>query len=412
MNPYQQKKTWKYILISFAVIIASGSLLYTNYLVKNIAKSERTRAQVWALSMKQMTTSDDNDFLQYVFAVRDSSLVPAIVVNEKDAILYYRGLDSTKTNIKIPGNEKVKGAQKYDPAYYQSELAYMKKQHPPITLDMPMLSTRWLVYYKDSALLSELRIFPYIQLSVIAIFLLVAYTAFNTSRKSEQNQVWVGLAKETAHQLGTPISSLMAWIELIKDKFHAEKEPLMAEMENDVKRLEIIADRFSKIGSKPQLEGHSVYYVIKDFVDYFSVRVSSNINFEITGNPYLRADLNVPLFDWVLENLLKNAVNAIENKGKVKVEISQSKPKAGQLLKHKNQIYIDVTDTGKGIPRSKFETVFQPGYTTRKRGWGLGLSLTRRIIKNYHNGLIFVRESEIGKGTTFRIVLKKSQNDK
>lgn len=412
MNPYQQKKTWKYILVSFAVIIASGSLLYTNYLVKNIAKAERTRAQIWALSMKQMTTSDDNDFLQYVFAVRDSSLVPAIVVDEKNTILYTRGLDSTKTNIKIPDNEKVKGAPVYDPAYFQKELAYMKKQHPPIVLNMPMLSTRWLVYYKDSALLSELRVFPYIQLSVIAIFLLVAYTAFNTSRKSEQNQVWVGLAKETAHQLGTPISSLMAWIELIKEKFRAEKDPLMAEMENDVKRLEIIADRFSKIGSKPQLEAHSVYYVIKDFVDYFSVRVSSNINFEITGNPYLRANLNIPLFDWVLENLLKNAVNAIEGKGRIKVEISQSKPNARQLLKHRNQIYIDITDTGKGIPRSKFETVFQPGYTTRKRGWGLGLSLTRRIIKNYHNGLIFVRESEVGKGTTFRIVLKKSDNDK
>lgn len=412
MNPYQQKRTWKYVLVSFAVIIASGSMIYTNYLVRNIARSERTRAQIWALSMKQITSSDDNDFLQYVTAVRDSSQVPAIVVNERGDILNTRGLDSTKTHIKVPGDENVKGAPKYDPVYFQNELAYMKKQHPPIVLNIPTLNERWLVYYKDSAILSELRIFPYVQLSVIALFLIVAYTAFNTSRKSEQNQVWVGLAKETAHQLGTPISSLMAWIELIKDKFRAEKDPLMAEMENDVKRLEIIADRFSKIGSKPQLEPHSVYYVIKDFVDYFSVRVSSNINFEISGNPYLHADLNVPLFDWVLENLLKNAVNAIENKGRIKIEISQSKPNARQLLKHRNQIYIDVTDTGKGIPRSKFETVFQPGYTTRKRGWGLGLSLTRRIIKNYHNGLIFVRESEVGKGTTFRIVLKKSENDK
>jgi len=196
----------------------------------------------------------------------------------------------------------------------------------------------------------------------------------------------------------------MAWVELIKDKFHAEKDPLMAEMENDIKRLEIIADRFSKIGSQPRLEDHSVYDVIKDFVDYFSVRVSRNISFEITGNPNLRAGLNVPLFDWVLENLLKNAVNAIEGKGKIKIEIAASKIKKGQIL-------IDVTDTGKGIPRSKFETVFQPGYTTRKRGWGLGLSLTKRIITNYHKGTIVVRESEIGKGTTFRIVLKNSQDD-
>jgi len=403
MNPYQQKKRWKYSLITFAIIIACGSLLYTSYLVKNIAKSERTRAQIWALSIKQMVTSDDNDFLQYVFAVRDSSLVPAIMVDEKGDIKYTRGLDPTKTNIKIPSDDKVKGAPIYDPDYFASELEYMKKQHAPI--ELTMLDTRYLVYYKDSPLLSQLKIFPFIQLFVIAIFLLVAYSAFNSSRKSEQNQVWVGLAKETAHQLGTPISSLMAWLELIKDKFKAEKDPLMAEMENDIKRLEIIADRFSKIGSKPKLEDRSVYYVIKDFVDYFSVRVSNNINFEITGNPYLQAGLNVPLFDWVIENLLKNAVNAIEGRGKIKVEINQSKTK-------KNQILIDITDTGKGIPRSKFDTVFQPGYTTRKRGWGLGLSLTKRIVKNYHNGQIFVRDSELGKGTTFRIVLKKTNNDK
>jgi two-component system, sporulation sensor kinase D len=403
MNPYQQKRTWKYILITFAIIIASGSLLYTTYLVKHIAMSERTRAQVWAMSMRQTTQSDDNDFLQYVFAVRDSSLVPAIGVDEKGDIKYVRGLDSTKTFIKIPGNDKVKGAPIYDPTYFQNELETMKKQHAPI--ELTMLNTKYLIYYKDSALLHELKIFPYIQLLVIAIFLLVAYTAFNSSRKSEQNQVWVGLAKETAHQLGTPISSLMAWVELIKDKFHAEKDPLMAEMENDIKRLEIIADRFSKIGSKPKLEDRSVYYVVKDFVDYFSVRVSNNISFEITGNPYLQAGLNVPLFDWVLENLLKNAVNAIEGRGKIKVEINASKTK-------KNLIYIDVTDTGKGIPRSKFNTVFQPGYTTRKRGWGLGLSLTKRIINNYHNGTIAVRESEMGKGTTFRITLRNTQDDK
>jgi two-component system, sporulation sensor kinase D len=403
MNPYQQKKRWKYILIDFSLFIASGSLLYTNYLVKNIAKSERTRAQVWVMSMRQVTISDDNDFLQYVFAVRDSSLVPAIVVDEKGDVKFARGLDSTKTFIKMPGAEKIKGSAKYDPDYFKDELEYMKKQHDP--LQLTMLNTKYLVYYKDSALLHELKIFPYIQLFVIAIFLIVAYTAFNSSRKSEQNQVWVGLAKETAHQLGTPISSLMAWVELLKDKFHAEKDPLMAEMENDIKRLEIIADRFSKIGSKPKLEDRSVYYVVKDFVDYFSVRVSNNISFEITGNPHLRAGLNVPLFDWVLENLLKNAVNAIEGKGKIKVEINASKVK-------KNLILIDVTDTGKGIPRSKFDTVFQPGYTTRKRGWGLGLSLTRRIIKNYHNGSIVVRESEIGKGTTFRITLKNTNNDK
>jgi two-component system, sporulation sensor kinase D len=404
MNPYQQKKRWKYSLLTFAVIIASGSLLYTNYLVRNIAKSERTRAQVWAMSMKQIGSSDDNDFLNYVFAVRDSSTVPAIVTDERGDIQLSRGLDSTKTFIKLEAEDKTKGKarKQYDPGYFKSELVYMKKQHAPIKLTV--FGTRWLVYYKDSDLLTELKYFPYVQLSVIAIFLLLAYTAFSSSRRSEQNQVWVGLAKETAHQLGTPISSLMAWIELMKEKFSAEDDPLIAEMENDVRRLEIVADRFSKIGSTPKLEEHSVFEVVKDFIDYFRVRVSKNISFEMAGNRDLKAGLNVPLFDWVLENLLKNAVNAIEGKGEIKVEISGNKIK--------KQVFIDITDTGKGIPRSKFDTVFQPGYTTRKRGWGLGLSLTKRMVENYHDGQVFVRESELGKGTTFRIVLKNIKDDK
>ncbi|WP_183561760.1 sensor histidine kinase [Mucilaginibacter sp. SP1R1] len=397
MNPYQRKKRWKYLLLAFATVIASGSLFYTSYLVKKIASSERTRAQVWAISMRQILNSDDNDFLNYVLAVRDSLTVPAIVTDAKGDIRLSRGLDTTKTYIDLPSPGK-----KYDLAYFKGELAYMKQQHAPIKLKI--LGEDNFVYYKDSALLTQLRLFPYIQLTVIAIFLLMAYTAFSSSRKSEQDQVWVGLAKETAHQLGTPISSLMAWIELMKEKFNAEDDVLVAEMENDVKRLEIVADRFSKIGSKPVLEEHAVYAVVKDFVDYFKVRVSKNIGFELSGNPHLKAGLNIPLFDWVLENLLKNAVNAIDGKGSIHVEIGGNKVK--------NQVFIDVTDTGKGIQRSKFDTVFQPGYTTRKRGWGLGLSLTKRMIENYHNGQIFVKDSEIGKGTTFRIILKNTRNDK
>jgi len=403
-NTYQNRKLWKYILLTFAIVIASGSLLYTDYLVRHIERSERTRAQIWALSMKQSITSDDNDFLPYVFAVRDNSLVPAIVTDEKGDIITSKGLDSTKTWIldtsKITALDKK--APKYDPEYYKNQLEIMKAQREPIKINLPGLGDE-LIYYKDSDLLSQLKVFPYIQLSVIAVFLLLAYTAFNSSRKSEQNQVWVGLAKETAHQLGTPISSLMAWVELIKDKFNAEDDPLVAEMENDIKRLEIVADRFSKIGSKPKLEVHSVYDVIKDFVDYFKVRVSNNINFEMSGNRELKAGLNIPLFDWVLENLLKNAVNAIDGKGNIKVNISSNKVK--------DQVFIDVTDTGKGIPRSKFLTVFQPGYTTRKRGWGLGLSLTKRMVENYHDGHIVVRDSELGKGTTFRITLKNIRNE-
>ena len=400
MDLYDQKRRWKYLLLAFATVIAAGSLLYTRYLVVGIAKAERTRAQVWAMSIKQVFQSDDNDFLNYVTAVRDSLVVPAIVVDGKGDFKFVRGLDSTKTFIPLQSEvaEPGKKAPKYDLPYFEAQLAYMKSQHDPIRI--PIFSNEyWLVYYQDSPLLVQLRIFPYIQLTVIAIFLLLAYTAFNASRKSEQNQVWVGLAKETAHQLGTPISSLMAWIELMKSKFNAEDDPLMAEMENDVKRLEIVADRFSKIGSKAKLEKHVVFDVINDYVDYFKVRVSNKIYFEVRGNRNIKAELNVPLFDWVIENLLKNAVNAIEGTGQIVVDIG--------LNTLKKQVVIDITDTGKGIPRSKFKTVFQPGYTTRKRGWGLGLSLTKRIVQNYHDGLIFVKDSEVGKGTTFRIILNK-----
>jgi len=399
MNPYEQRKRWKYLLLAFAVIIAGGSLLYTKYLVNNLVRAERTRAQIWSLSMKQVFSSDDDDNLNYVFSVRDSLTVPALITDQKGDFLLQKGLDTTKSFIPEVSSAGFKGEKpkKYDLQYFKDELATMKAQHAPIKVEV-FRGKYWYVYYKDSVLLTQLRIFPYIQLSVIAVFLLVAYTAFNSSRKSEQNQVWVGLAKETAHQLGTPISSLMAWIELMKEKFNAEEDPLIAEMENDVHRLEIVADRFSKIGSKPVLEPQYVYDVVKVYVDYFRVRVSNKITFEVTGNRNLKAGLNIPLFDWVIENLLKNAVNAIDGTGNIKVEISGSKAE--------KKIYIDVTDTGKGIPRNKFETVFKPGYTTRKRGWGLGLSLTRRMVVNYHNGQIFVKDSELGKGTTFRIALK------
>nr|WP_317169370.1 sensor histidine kinase [Mucilaginibacter humi] len=285
------------------------------------------------MSMKQVISADDNDFLPYIFAVRDSSIVPAIVTDEKGDIQTFKGLDTTKTYIPpIPEAVKEPNAPHYDPGYFKDELETMKAQHEPIKIMLPR--GYWLIYYKDSDLLTQLKIFPYIQLSVIAAFLLLAYTSFNSSRKSEQNQVWVGLAKETAHQLGTPISSLMAWIELIKDKFNAEDDPLMAEMENDVKRLEIVADRFSKIGSKPKLEEHSVFDVVEDFVNYFKVRVSSNISFELTGDKDLVAGLNVPLFDWVIENLLKNAVNAIQGKGSIKVNIGTNKTRGQGNNRH------------------------------------------------------------------------------
>lgn len=404
MNPYQyNQQRWKFVLLIFAVLIAAASLLYTNYLVRNLSKSERTKAEVWAMSTRSIITMPDPDdeLITYIYAVRDSLALPAIIADGRDSIIYWRDLDSTKTNILEDVDAvNTEGADlQYDPAYFNRQLTIMKKSHAPIIIDLPN-GGQWFVYYKDSMLLNQLRIFPYVQLTLIAIFLGVAYTVFNSIRKSEQNLVWVGMAKEAAHQLGTPISSLMAWLELVRAKFDAEKDPLLYEMENDVKRLEVVADRFSKIGSTPVLQPYAVYKVVVDFVNYFKVRTSDKIIFNVSGDTKVQASINVPLFDWVLENLLKNAANAIESAGRIDIVVSENIAK--------EQIFIDISDTGKGIPRAKFDAVFQPGFTTRKRGWGLGLSLTKRMI-DYHKGQIFVKESEIEKGTTFRIILPSNQ---
>jgi two-component system, sporulation sensor kinase D len=400
MNQYEWKRRWKFILLAFAVVIAGASLWYTDYLVRNISIAERTRAELWAKSTRNIIAMPDvnDEYITFIYSMRDSLAVPAIVVDSAENIVTWRGLDSTKTNFELDSDT----TKKYDPKYFRRELKEMKSQHPqPIVLDLNTIGNqRWYVYYKDSVLLTQLRAFPYIQLSVIAIFLLVAYAVFSSAKRLEQDQVWVGLAKETAHQLGTPISSLMAWTELLKSRFNVPDDPLILEMENDVKRLEMVADRFSKIGSKPILHNHVVYEVVEEFVNYFRVRVSDKIEFILSGDKQVEALINVPLFDWVIENILKNAVNAIEGAGSIKVEIREN------LVKE--QVFIDISDTGGGIPRLKFEAVFQPGYTTRKRGWGLGLSLTKRIVENYHQGSVFVKESEIGKGTTFRIVLKSN----
>lgn len=403
MNSYQYNQQWKFILLVFAAIIAIASLTYTNYLIKNLSTAERIKAEVWAMSTRNIFNMPDinDEFTTYIYAVRDKLSVPAIITDSRDSIIYWKGLDNTKTNIDINSDFLFENTTdlKYDPEYFIKQLDIMKSQHEPITVEL-YSGDNWYIYYKDSTLLTQLRIFPYIQLSLIAVFLAIAYTVFNSIRQSEQNQVWVGMAKEAAHQLGTPISSLMAWLELIKSKFEAEKDPLIQEMEMDVKRLEVVADRFSKIGSKPILEPHNIFDVVNEFVNYFKIRISDKISFSVSGDQHAEAMINIPLFDWVLENILKNAANAIPEEGKIQVHITENIAK--------EQIYIDISDTGKGIPRSKFEAVFQPGYTTRKRGWGLGLSLTKRIVENYHQGEVFVKDSEVHKGSTFRVVLKSS----
>lgn len=401
-NPHlYNKQQWKIVLLFCAALIGAASLFYTNYLVKSLSQSERTKAEVWAMSTRSIVTMPDVDdqFISFVYAVRDSLSIPAIITDGKGQIIFWRDLDSTKTNIKNIAFDSTKLLQlSYDPAYFEKQLHTMKRRHAPIALKLDT-GDEWLVYYQDSAALRQLRIFPYIQLSLIAIFLVIAYTVFNAIKRSEQNLVWVGMAKEAAHQLGTPISSLMGWLELVRLKYKAEDDSILNEMERDVERLEIVADRFSKIGSIPTLTNHVVYTVIHDFIQYFKVRTSDKITFELLGDTQVAAKINVQLFDWIIENLLKNAVNAIESEGKIVTVITENIAK--------EEIFIDISDTGKGIPKSNFEKVFQPGFTTRKRGWGLGLSLTKRMV-DYHQGQIFIKESEIGKGTTFRIILKSN----
>jgi len=396
MNPYEKKRRWKLFLLAFAILIGAASVFYSDFFVKKMEREEKVQFQIYVKVTEQVLAMyDDDRFTDLIETITKNTKLPVIMTDAEGVINSYQGLDSTKTNYDVEKQDK----RTYDPAYFNRELRKMKEQHPGTPI-IGLDGKIWHIYHKDSFMLTQLRYFPYIQLGVIGLFLLTAYVAFSSARRSEQDQVWVGMAKETAHQLGTPISSLMAWVELMKSRFDAEDDPLIAEMENDIKRLEVITDRFSKIGSKPILEDHVVYTVIYNFIQYFKLRTSDKVIFTITGDDQVRALLNVPLFDWVTENLLKNAANAIENEGSITVNI----------IEHlaKEEVYIDITDTGKGIPRSKFDAVFQPGYTTRKRGWGLGLSLTKRIVENYHSGQIFVKESEVGKGTTFRIILKSS----
>ena len=398
MNPYEKKRRWKFFLLIFAIIIGGASVFYSDFFVKKMEREERLQFQLYVKVTEQtLLMYDDDRYTGVIDLIRTNNKLPVIMTNEKGEFYASEGLDSTKTYYDV---DKKKGIT-YDPGYFLRELRAMKKQYPPTPInDLFGEGSKYYIYHKDSPTLTQLRYFPYIQLGVIALFLLTAYVAFSSARKAEQDQVWVGMAKETAHQLGTPISSLMAWVELMAARFDAEDDPLIAEMQNDIKRLEVITDRFSKIGSKPILEDHVVFTVIHNFVEYFRLRTSDKVIFTITGDEQVRALLNVPLFDWVTENLLKNAANAIENEGRITINIIENLAK--------EEVFIDVTDTGKGIARSKFDAVFQPGYTTRKRGWGLGLSLTKRIVENYHSGEIFVKESELGKGTTFRIILKSS----
>jgi len=373
---------WKFLLFIAAVSIGVSSLWYTNILVRKLAVEERKRAELLAEAQQKFVNAEltDKNLDFYGKVMQNNETVPVIVVDSLDNILFMRNLDSSKMD---------------NPRYVEKKLKQMKEGGDPVIINLTPTERQFL-YYSKSTILTKLTFYPFVQLGIILLFILIAYFAFSSSRNAEQNQVWVGLSKETAHQLGTPISSLLAWLEMMK--LRTREADLLTELEKDIKRLEKITERFSKIGSKPVLKKENLISVISTAVNYLKTRSSGSIKFNVhlTAEELL-VPLNASLFEWVVENICKNAIDATNGKGEVDIFITD----------HNQVVYVDVSDTGKGISKSKFKTIFKPGYTTKERGWGLGLSLAKRIVEEYHDGKIFVHQSELGKGTVIRIVLKK-----
>ena len=378
---YDARERLKYIFIFAAILIAIVSVVVSDILIKDLAREEREKIEVWAEATRVVTSEEPSLNMNLILKIiQGNTTIPVLLCNDRDSVLTYK-------NIELPET----GAE----AFLQQKLKEFKNENVPIAVDMEDGTFQYL-YYDDSTNLKRLLVYPYAQLSVMAVFILIAFLALASTKKAEQNKVWVGLSKETAHQLGTPISSLIAWIEYLKTK--DVDAYLLGEMDKDVKRLETIAERFSKIGSNPDPVPVNICDSIRSALDYMGTRISSkvHIHLELPEHPVLVL-MNGSLFAWVIENLTKNAVDAMEGQGKITYTLEEKGDK----------VRIDVTDTGRGILKSKFKTVFNPGYTTKKRGWGLGLSLVKRIVESYHGGKIYVRWSEMGKGTTFRIELRK-----
>lgn len=368
-----------------AALLTIASTLFSNKLAKDLANEERKKIELWAEAVRLFATETEGDVqMDYSLMLKvfeGNTNIPVILVDKDGNILEYNNLDTSSRD--NPADIEAKARKIID-----------KKKFIEVKLSDEISQY---VYYDESSLLRKLTYFPFIQLMVMFIFVLVTIYALNTSKRAEQDRVWVGLSKETAHQLGTPISSLMAWVELLKLKDMDEK--LLTEMGKDTQRLKTIAERFSKIGSKPDPMPEDIRPALENAVNYVRNRSSKKIS--ITTNlpsEEIRVYLNIPLFEWVIENLCKNAIDAMDATGKITINVI---PEGKHLI-------IDVSDTGKGIAKANFKTVFKPGYTTKARGWGLGLSLVKRIIEENHNGKIFVKSSESGKGTTFRIMLKRA----
>lgn len=380
-NIYDARQKGKLIFLLISVLLVGGVLYVSNDLVEDLSIEERKKMEIWAEATRELASDKTEMSMELILKVIQSNTsIPVIIVDDTGEINQY-------LNLNLPETDTEK--------YLQEKLEQLKSKSNLIEINLGDGEKQYL-YYDDSILLKRLSLYPYVQLGVMVLFVLIVYFALISTKKAEQNKVWVGLSKETAHQLGTPISSLMAWMDLLESS--GVDPSLLSDMNKDVNRLSVIAERFSKIGSKPEMELIYVNEVLENATEYMRRRVSD----KVLITTHLPSDAEgamvcLSLFEWVIENLCKNAVDAMNGEGRIDV----------YMTSEKQQIYIDIKDTGKGIARKNFKTVFNPGYTTKKRGWGLGLTLAKRIIEDYHAGRIYVKDSEVGKGTTFRIELKR-----
>ncbi|WP_339905724.1 ATP-binding protein [uncultured Cyclobacterium sp.] len=382
LDLYQNREKVKWAIFVFSVVIGLGSIWYTNTLVEELKIREKRQVDLYAEALEYASVNSDNLTFVFQVIIQENKSIPVITVNAAGEPMEYK-------NINFPSNSTEDEIRDY----LLDELESMKTLYEPISLSDDVF-----IYYRNSDLLTRLQYYPYVQLSVILVFGLLAYAFLNQSKVAEQNRLWAGLTKETAHQLGTPLASLMAWIDYLRNSpvFDENKEVIL-EIEKDVNKLTVVTERFSNIGSTPVIKPENVYQVVGDAINYLRPRISNKVSIELNSHAEnIYAQMNRSLFEWVVENICKNAVDAMKGQGAIHINI----------VKESEQfVFVDIADTGKGIEKKMFTKVFNPGFTTRKRGWGLGLTLAKRIIEGYHNGRVFVNASELGKGTSFRIVL-------
>ena len=384
MNIYLNRSKWQAFLFFFAILIGVGSLIYTQFLVRSLKAEERKKVEMWAEATRLINSADSTQNLDFLLTIiQNNNTVPVILTDGHDNIIDTRNLGQVKTE---------------DPGFMGAKIEKMKSDNQPIIIELGNGFTNR-IYYKDSIILSQLMYYPFIQLGFIILFILASYLALSSSRKAEQNRVWVGMSKETAHQLGTPTTSLSGWVEILQNNY--PDIPVIKELALDVKRLEKVTERFSRIGSKPSLAEENIKSLIQNSVNYLQTRSSSKVLFVLpfSADDEINIPVNPALFEWVIENVCKNAMDAMEGDGEITIRVEEE----GKFA------VIDIYDTGKGMPKSAYKKIFNPGYTTKKRGWGLGLSLAKRIVEEYHNGKIFVKSSEIGKGTCIRIMMKNGK---